>query len=411
MTWIKRAVSLCIFCLLLGLSGCAAEAGETPAALEMRPFPYPYRAMLALCSDIDNTTPQQFLYAHSFLNTREETPMGGGLGLDVGNSFWMFMASDSGDIVDRHGNGMDAVMTWFHGTSDIEKDAGMIAYYFQKGWIDSIHSWGDFSRQDEGEFLFTREMAERAAAALAARDIRPTVWINHGNAANSQNMEARDRKTYRQGARPGSDAYHADLTVPLGIRFVWFSDNDRRFGRQDILYPVTLADGQNVWGFRRYTPGWSVYSLHEQLSDENLDAIVRDGLPVVVAQHFGGTNYWFPFLSTTTQALRNLAERQERGEILVARTSRMLEFLRVRDHLVYEYTEGVVNILAIDDPQLGVDGNPALDSLRGMTFYVDDMARAELRVNGRPTPEHLLVRARDETGRDTIGVAWFEAGE
>jgi len=83
--------------------------------------------------------------------------------------------------------------------------------------------------------------------------------------------------------------------------------------------------------------------------------------------------------------------------------------LRVRDHLVYEITDDIINILSVDDPQLGVDTEPAMDSLRGLTFYMDDMARAEIRVNGQPVPEGLIVRARDETGRDTIGIAWFEA--
>jgi hypothetical protein len=412
---LRKAVPSLAFAVVLFflmLAGCSGDSAGNPGALSLRAFPVPFRAMLALCSDIDATTPYQFAAIHRFLNTREETDMGMGLGLDVGDSFWMFMGTDVALRTDRHGSGQDAVMTWFAGTSEELKDADLIVYYYEKGWIDSIHSWGDFNRVDENEFTFRREMAERGAAALSERGVRTTIWINHGNAANSQNFEAGSRDTHRQGARPGTGSYHADITVPaLGIKYIWFSDNDTRFGRHDILYPVTLADGQKVWGFRRYTPGWSIWFLQDQLSDDNLDAIVREGFPVVVAQHFGGTDLWRPFTDVAADALRGLAERHHGGEILVARTSRMLEYLRVRDHLVYERSETAINILGIDDPQLGYDANPPLEYLRGITFYVENMARTEILLNSRPVSEDMLLRARDETGRETVGIIWFREGE
>jgi hypothetical protein len=398
---------LCLSALLAGFIWYDYSAENRVASI-IRAFPYPYQSMLALCSDIDGTTPREFEDVHRFLNTKEQTEMGEGLGLDIADSFWMYMASDIDHIADRDGNGLDAVMTWFHGISDTAKDAAMIVHYFELGWIDSIHSWGDFSRKNEDEHLFTRSLAERAVSELRNQGIQPTVWINHGNAANTQNMEAGDIETYRQGASPGTESYHADITVPLGIKFVWLSDDDMHFGRKDILYPVTLADGQKLWGFRRYTPGWNIYDLDTQLSDAHLDACIKKGLPVVVAQHFGGTDLYKPFIELSRQALRRLAERHEHGEILITRTSRLLEYLRVRDHLVFEVADSYINILAIDDPQLGYDADPSLASLRGITFYIDDMAQSAILVNGQPIPEDLLVRAKDATGHDLLGIVWFE---
>ncbi|MCL2546942.1 MAG: hypothetical protein FWE06_07095 [Oscillospiraceae bacterium] len=404
----KRIVLLLSICLVVSLTGCAAgdEAGSDVA--ELRDFPYSYRAMLAISSDIDAATPEQFTAYHQFLNTREMTDMGLGLGLDIADSFWMYMASDLPLVADRHGNGSEAVMSWFVGTSDVVKDAEMIVHYWEKGWIDSIHTWGDFTRVDESEHLFSREMAERGVAALREHGIYPTVWINHGNAANTQNIETRGVESYRSGDRPGTDAFHTDITIPLGIKFIWGSHNDTSFGRHDILYPTTLHDGQTLWGFHRYTPGWSIYGLHEQLSDANLDLLVENRLPVVVSQHFGGANYYFPFISSAVEGLQRLAERYERGDILVTRTSRLLEYLRVRDHLAYEASGRNIDITAIDDPQLGLDSNPAIDSLRGMTFYVDNAARWTISINGQPLAEELLVRTGNRTEQDTIGVAWFE---
>jgi len=404
---VTAAVLLLCAGLCLGFMVSVSGGNGTPEG--MRAFPYPYRSMLAICSDIDGTTPREFEDVHKFLNTLDGTEMGPGLGLDVADSFWMYMGSDAAGIADREGNGNEAVMTWFQGTTETVKNAHLIAYYFERGWIDTMHSYGDFSRLDKSDVVFTRMLAERALSALAERDVRPTVWVNHGNEANVQNFEVGNRRTYRQGARPGSDAYHADLTLPAGIKFVWFSDNDRRFGRRDILYPVTLADGQKVWGFRRYTPDWSTYELDRQLREAHLDACVKRELPVIVTQHFGGGYEYQPFGAAARQALQGLAERQNRGDILVARTSRLLEYLRVRDHLEFERSGSHVNILAVDDPQFGYDPNPSLDSLRGMTFYAEDMISAGISIGGEPLPEELLVKAVDETGRTTIGVAWFEA--
>jgi hypothetical protein len=422
---IKHGTLFILLCIAVSAAGCARHSANdnsryaetaTPDTVTsitvsgIRDFPYPYSAMLALCSDIDGTTPREFEDYHRFLNTKEQTAMGEGLGLDIADSFWMFMSSDIDHIADRDGNGNEAVMTWFHGTSDDVKDAELIADYFNRGWIDSIHSWGDFSRKDENEYLFTRDMAVRAAAALRERHIFPSVWINHGNAANAQNLEADDLQTYRRGADPDSDMYHADITIPLGIRFVWFSDYDENFGRRDVLYPATLADGQTLWGFRRYTPDWSVYGIGSQLTEENLNALVENGLPVVVAQHFGGTAYYQPFLAEACGALRRLSGYHNRGEILVARTSRLLEYLRVRDHIVFGTSGTTIDITAIDDPQLGYDGSPGLDSLRGITFYVDSKNNAQLSVNGVLVPEDFIVRAVDKAGRDTVGISWFEDG-
>jgi len=374
----------------------------------MRPFPCPYSTMLAICSDIDGTTPDEFEAYHKYLNTERDTQMGQGLGLDVGDSFWMYMGGDSGADADSKGRGQDAVMTWFEGVSDTPKNAKLIAYYFKRGWIDAIHSYGDFSRDDTTDTRFSRALAEQAATALSARDVFPTVWINHGNEANTQNFEIGSRVSYRQGARPGTPFYHADITIPAGIKFIWFSDNDKRFGRHNILYPVTLADGRKVWGFRRYTADWSTHGLHMQLCDANLDYCTAIGAPVIVTQHLGGGSTYHPLGTAARQALLGLAARQGRGEILVARTSRLLEYLRVRDHLVFAVSHGqTVDILGVDDPQLGYDPSPTLDMLRGMTFYVQDKDTASIRVGGEPVDEALLVRAGDETGRDTIGIAWF----
>ena len=50
--------------------------------VSLRKFPYPYRAMLAICNDIDESSSGYFLEIHNYLN--------GELGLEIGDSFWLY---------------------------------------------------------------------------------------------------------------------------------------------------------------------------------------------------------------------------------------------------------------------------------------------------------------------------------
>ena len=57
----------------------------------VRHLPYPYRAALTICSDIDDTqNTADFLEIQRFLNTKQQTSMGEGLGLEIGNSFYFY---------------------------------------------------------------------------------------------------------------------------------------------------------------------------------------------------------------------------------------------------------------------------------------------------------------------------------
>ena len=62
-------------------------ATAAPAAVSMRPWPYPYRAALAICSDLDETpTASDYFEMARFLNTNEQTRLGSGVDLEIGNS-------------------------------------------------------------------------------------------------------------------------------------------------------------------------------------------------------------------------------------------------------------------------------------------------------------------------------------
>ena len=218
----------------------------------LRPFPYPYTAMLALQSHIDGTTPEEYEAVHAYLNGRENTVYGDGLSMDVGDSLWLY--ADNNGVSYRTGDTRDIseYMTWYNGLSDEENDADLIREGVQKGWIDSMHTYGDFSRVDTEDVTFTRELAERAIRTLQDNDIYMKIWINHGNEANRQNFGGWLpflATSYQAGSDPDSAWYHTDLLLDYGIRYLWNSHNSGRFGQTDPLFIITLRDGS------RHHPG------------------------------------------------------------------------------------------------------------------------------------------------------------
>src|SRR3954452_3866685 len=104
--------------------------------------PYPYRSMLAISSDCDGTTLALFEDLHRFLNTEEETPFGPGLGLDIADSMWVFARApaEGATLADQALSAKAGLVV------DAPEDmAPILAHYVEAGWIDTLHSIGDFS--------------------------------------------------------------------------------------------------------------------------------------------------------------------------------------------------------------------------------------------------------------------------
>lgn len=388
---------------------------------KMRRFPYPFKAMLSLASDCDGMTLGKFLLLHRFLNTRERTPLGSGLGLDVGDSFFFFVGTDRPGWCDREFTSWKDQMSYFRRLATNDRhDARAIAMLARAGWIDSLHSLGDFSMEDERRTLFQRTYAKIACQAMKQAGLRLTVWINHGNRSNVQNFGDPESR-YQQGDVPDSPYYVTDLMRQAGIRFAW-TRRDDRFGLASVLYPIRLRDGWRIWGFYRYTDdgyapngnlrwNWSPRRLNAQLSEAHLRELVRRHEYAVVAQHLGGDAGKWPIYGDSIAALRRLAREQAAGRILVTRTSRLLRYGQVWQYLRYTKISRpgriVIRIEQVADPVLG-SFVPAAPDLRGVTFYVNDPARTDLYIGHSRIPERMIRRdPPDETGRATIGIAWW----
>ena len=318
----------------------------------LRHVPYPYRAMLAICSDLDET-PDRFAYEEimRFLNTTETTVMGPGVGLEVGNSIYFDMAP-----------GQFA----YWNTDDAGRE--MVRRLIRSGHIDCLHSFGDLAT--------ARQHAARALEELTRHDCRLQVWIDHGTAATNFDPVI----MHGHGDEPGHEAYHADLTTQYGIQYVWrgrvtsitgqdvpatsagifrwrhpvgssrtlLKETVKRklaqtghakyamHGPNHTLRPATLRDGHSVYEFMRCNPHWGGVSSCDQgrhigdvLTDEFLNRLVERGGTCVLYTHLGKVDdARVPFNRGAVDAFRRLARESQAGRILVTTTRRLLGYRR-----------------------------------------------------------------------------------
>jgi hypothetical protein len=388
-----------------------------------RKWPYPYRAALAVCSDLDETLDRGVYFETlRFLNTRERTAMGEGLGLEVGNTLYFDMAPDQFAYwnTDDHGRAQ-------------ARDC------IRSGHIDCFHSFGDLAT--------TRAHAARALEELARHDCRIGVWIDHGTAITNFGGDI----MAGMGDVPGAEAYHADLTCDYGVQYVWRgrvtsvvgqdvhrkvsgifssrhplasgrtlakevakgllaragSDKYNLHASNVLMRPARLRDGREVIEFLRANPHWGGVSccetglgIGEVLTDALLDRLAQRGGACLLYTHLGKLGPGgrrFP--ESAIAGFRRLARSHQQGRILVATTRRLLDFCRHRDALDCRQAQ-VGTELHID-----VSGPASAAALAGLTFHCAEPARTRLSINGREfTP--LQRNAPDETGRASVSIPW-----
>lgn len=409
---------------------------RTRPSVELRPWPYPFQAGLAVCSDIDGCSERAFLAIHRVLNLEP-------LSLPVADSFFGH-APDSSQL---------AFLTdW---KLEPSSAAGFIEEAIGAGLIDSIHSWGDYNdRPPEGEFL--RCSAELITDRLEAAGLKLRVWINHGDEVNDQNLYARLMERY-QGDDPGAQVYTADLVRRLGVEFYWPSEMvdyplstggrgaaaknleravknavKKLLGRgrtvrtrrstEEALYPVELRDGSRIWGFNRFNRHpdrlWGLPTrevLRYQLAEPVLSGLVESGGCAIVYTHLG-----FPvwdgrselFAEEDLAGLKNLARAFHEGRIWVTPTGRFLTYLRTREFLRPKVEDRggrtLIHLDELDDP-VGGSRQATKDDLAGLSFYVDEPDKTALVLNGEELP--VRIDPKEADGRTSISLALPPAPE
>ncbi len=308
-------------------------------------------ATLAICSDLDGT-PDAGTYFElmRFLNTTQDTTMGPGVGLEVGNSIHFEVPPDE-------------LSYWNASEADREKIRALI----RSGHIDCLHSYGDLAT--------TRAHAGRALDELVKHECRMSVWVDHAHGPTNFGADI----MRGHGDEPGHPAYHADLTINYGIRHVWRGrassviGQDRPFSLRSIgsarrplasartlakeaakqvlarqghakysahagnplVVETSLRDGQPIREFIRCNPSLGGVSchdrgdaIHEVLTRRFLDRLVERKAPCILYTHLGKLERGETrrhFRPAVVAAFRLLAEYQQSGKLQVTTTSRLLD--------------------------------------------------------------------------------------
>jgi hypothetical protein len=398
---------------------------------QLRLFPYPWRAMLAICSDLDETPDQQTYWEiMRYLNTRETTSMGPGVGLEVGNSIYFDMPNSQ----------------FAYWNAD---DAGreMIRNLIRSGHIDCIHSFGDLAQN--------RADAAKSLNELDFRNCRIKTWIDHAQAPTNFGSDIMQG----HGDQPEHDAYHADLSTQYGIRYVWrgrvssvlgqgisshYSDlfqmdhpvdsgrtvlkefTKHALGRlgyskyklnacNDVMIETSLRDGSRVYEFLRSNPCWKGVSaattaegLSHVLTDSFMKGLVHRQGFCILYTHLGKIkDPREPLGSQTRAALDQLAQFVRTGQILVTTTSRLLDYVLASRSITLSVvrTNGrtTINLIRKRFPEHNIRSSDI--PLDGISVDLPADTQADLLVDGNPIAYERQIQP-GTLGISTLTIPW-----
>ena len=392
----------------------------------VRPLPFPYRGALALSSDAEYFSLELLDELMRFLNTRDATRLGRGLGLEVTASMF-FYSESTGHLSYFAGDERQAPRS---------ADGARLEEYMRSGWVDTNHAFGAFSGVDR----FTRGHADRVYETLADLGAVLPVFTNHGGNSCNLGGHAADYA----GDLPGHVAHHADLLTSRGVEFVWLDDprfvtervpargwrrrvdrEARRLARRvragdvgvrsnrRLFGSAVLRDGTRVTTFTRLrstgydAPNFS--SLMTQVREIDWHRLYRNHGVVVVYQHLGVLERRGGSCTPATAdelrrrpevylaPFRALARESERGLLWVCGTARLLRYARMAESVNVRHEPGDARyVITTPDRQSNVE------SLEGLTFYIDPGGPVHAVHQDRGVP--VMLNGPDETGRPSATV-------
>gem|GEM_PF-2838939 len=421
-------------------------ADRSNAEVSLRPYPYPYKAAFSISSDIDLMTFDAYKVIFSFISSREQTPMGMGLGLPMSNSLFMIETNPKGSF------------SYFKSTSLEDGEyRSLLDDLIKEGYIDTNHGYGNFSK----EVPFTRELAESILEILEKRNLSFPVWTSHGGEENGQMLDSTGLTTFAEGDKPGSEKYHYDLTKQHGTRFVWqwndsgtshiigqdakdhamygtkafvpFVNNSQKnyleipksefarinLDKDRLLTPMIMRDGLDAINIRRYYGGFNnsvIDQFGEQINKNTIVELIQNQGSMVLYQHLGAmfdankkkVSNVSPYLDD--QAITNLrfiADCHHDGLLYVDTLSRMATHNLVCRYLDYrvEYADEVttITIKGLKSPDNAVLPKLSLDDCRGLAFYTNDPERTRIVFNSK-TVNDIVINPPDFTGMTSISI-------
>lgn len=280
-------------------------------------------ARLAFCNDIDFSDWATYIEAHRELAAA---------GLTSEDSFWLFDPAGGEmalfkDSIDAKGPRHEEILE--------EVAAGRMAI---------LHSAGNFSLTNSPSRC-TRAMVADGLAYLREHARVPAIWSNHGDVGDIQNIGG-SQPVYQQGDAPASPTYLLDLLLHYGVRYFWVDHGSRNeFVLQSpsggaILQRERTRSGQVITCFLRYRGALAkapdAQTLSQQLTEENLQALVAAGGSTIVYQHWclhrdgegrPATAGRPVFPDASAAALRRVAALRDAGQLRVLPLTELLDDL------------------------------------------------------------------------------------
>lgn len=391
--------------------------------IRLRPFPQPYKAMLAITNDIDCATWNDFALLHDYLNGTEPTDLGIGLGLDIGDSFFFFTVRPSHDQAFSYFDDLEGRIR--------SPYADMMDRLMTAGYLDSLHSWGNFS--EKGGFRRSHAMAGQRVLADLHHPIR--VWINHGDAHNQQMIGTQGWND------PRSTLYHEDLVTQAGVRWIWSNALTRRIGQSsqerfpwihptywfnDIVRPITRVLTKTALTQPFYHNQLTTHMGHKHgslrsfvrygdwkhASSNDVDLLLSDHCLNQLESRGGYLSlYCHLFKRTAGTSLRQvnwscftrLQHRFQQGRILVTTTSRMLAYHDMLRQLQWR-TRHEGQRIRIDMDVMDPWHMFRRDDLMGVTFTCPNPHRVDLFF--RNTLIETTIHPGNASELPSIGIPW-----
>lgn len=273
-------------------------------------------ALLSFCNDIDFADWATYREAHHVLENE--------FGFQAEDSFWLFDPAGSemalfADSLSRKGPRHDELL------EDV-----------RTGRLAILHGAGNYSRTNTS-VRPCRSLVAEGLAYLREHARVPTVWTNHGDHGDVTNLGGAS-PVYQQGDDPGSDVYVLDLLLQSGVRFFSMDHhacNTFAFSADGLAWTPLLVrevsrTGHAISCFLRYRGALpkapDARTLALQLSEENVDSLIRsDGVTVVYQhwcvhrdEHGGPHTAGRPvFPRESSAALARLARYREQGYLNV----------------------------------------------------------------------------------------------
>ena len=413
--------------------------------VQLRKFPFPYRAALSLANDIDLSSWESYTEIFRFLCSNDNTSIGKGVNLPLSSSFFLF----------PHPNGN--AFSYFQSVGcNPGRYTEQMDYLIKAGYLDTIHGFGEFSIRNP----FKREYISKAYNILKQKGLRIKIWSSHGGKENTQQLDSTGKIFHAQGGNLNSTSYHLDLSSDFGIRFIWEwhdggmtniigqeQTNLNEFGNRiylgraevnekiyehfesnsdtldfinksnSLLIPVEFADNTRLYNFCRFNGGLfrpTASNFHFQISATNINELIQTGGYMVLYQHLGARkgpkgqsiiNTPPYFDNKSIEAIQYVSDLYKDGILWVAFLIDLLVYNYTWNHLRWHsLKEGAkikIYIDEMEDEFLNVKMKPTLEELSGITFYTPDPKNTEIYVNNEMA-QNLVLNPSDYASFESI---------